>query len=210
MHAPRYEVLLARVRELAPAEPRILDIGQAYEVEQLRSVPGAVVDTLGFDDDRFPLREGERHVSFDLGSAEQHDLWPDLSGYDLVVCAEVIEHLPVSPAHVLRLFHAALRPGGWLVLQTPNAARVRNRLQMLAGRNPFEQLREDSRNAGHFREYTVAELLALGREAGFEPGGWLTADYFDTGSAANRLLRRAGPLIPRSLRAGITVWLQKP
>ncbi len=171
MHAPRYEVLLAKVRELAPGQPRILDVGQAYELERLRSLPGAVVDTLGFDDDRFPLREGERHVTFDLGEAEQPDLWPDL---------------------------------------TPNAARIRNRLRLLAGRNPFEQLREDSRNPGHFREYTVAELLALGREAGFEPGGWLTADSFDTGSASNRILRSAGPLVPRSLRAGITLWLRKP
>jgi len=210
MHAPRYEVLLATVRELAPEQPRILDVGQAYESVELRALPGAVVDTLGFGDDRFPPREGERHVPFDLTSSEHEELWPELGDYDVVVCAEVIEHLHISPLHVLRLLGSALRPGGWLVLQTPNAARIGNRLRLLAGRNPFEQLREDSHHPGHFREYTVDELLALCTEAGFEVGGWLTANYFDTGSRPNHVLRAAEPLVPRRLRGGITVWLRKP
>ena len=210
MHAPRYEVLLAKVRELAPEEPRILDVGQAYEVDGLRVLPDAVVDTLGFGDDRFPPREGEQHIPFDLTLAEKEELWPELGGYDLVVCAEVIEHLPVSPLHVLRFLGSALRPGGWLVLQTPNAARAGNRLRLLAGRNPFERLREDSLHPGHFREYTVDELLELAGDAGFEVGGWLTGNYFDTGSQANRAMRIAEPLVPRKLRGGITVWLRKP
>jgi hypothetical protein len=121
----------------------------------------------------------------------------------------VIEHLAVSPRHVLRFLGSALRSGGWLVLQTPNAARVGNRLRLLAGRNPFEQLRENSLDPGHFREYTVDELLELSRETGFEPGGWLAANYFDTGSMPNRVLRAVEPLVPRRLRGGITVWLRK-
>lgn len=209
VHAPRYEVLLEKVGELAPENPRILDVGAAFEAEQLRALP-ARVDSLGFRDDRFPLREGERHVQFDLKDAERPDLWPDLRDYDVVVCAEVIEHLPVSPVHVLRLLGAALRPGGWLVLQTPNAARLGNRLRLLAGRNPFEPLREESVNPGHFREYTVDELLALLRKAGLEVGGWLTADYFVTGSLPNSVLRRLGPLVPLHLRGGITAWAGKP
>ena len=111
---------------------------------------------------------------------------------------------------MLRLLEAALRPGGWLVLQTPNAARIGNRVRLLTGRNPFEPLREDSVSPGHFREYTVAELLGMVRKAGFEVGGWLTADYFVTGSRSNSVLRSLGPLVPRSLRAGITAWLRRP
>jgi SAM-dependent methyltransferase len=210
MHERRYEALLAKVRELAPGSARILDVGAAYESELLRRLPGATVDTLGFVDERFPPREGERHVTFDLKDAERPELWPDLRGYDLVVCSEVIEHLPVSPLHPLRFFAEMLRPGGHLVLQTPNAARIANRVRLLAGRNPFEPIREDSTSPGHFREYTVDEVLGFARAAGFEVAGWLTANYFVTGTVSNRLARRFEPVVPGRLRAGITVWLRKP
>jgi len=200
-HAARYDLLLAKVRELAPPNPRILDVGPSYEGARLRSLP-ATVDSLGFRDERFLPGEGEQHVQFDLRDAERTELWPQLADYDLVVCAEVIEHLPISPVHVLRLLGTALRPRGWLVLQTPNAARLSNRLRLLAGRNPFEPLREDSVNPGHVREYTVSELLEMARKADLEVGGWLTADYFATGSRAiHSLSPRSCPgYLPRSGR----------
>jgi SAM-dependent methyltransferase len=214
MHARRYEALLEKVQELAPEGAWILDVGQAYEAEKLRELPGAVVDTLGFGDERFPPHEGERHIPFDLKAAQgtwpEWETWPHFEGYDVVVCAEVIEHLPVSPAPALRFVGSALRPGGWLVLQTPNAASIGNRLRLLAGRNPFEELRNDLVSPGHIREYTVDEVLELGRAAGLEPGGWLTANYFETGSRANVAFRRLEPLVPRRLRAGVTAWLQRP
>jgi SAM-dependent methyltransferase len=210
MHERRYAALLDVVRRVSPPEPRILDVGAADEATLLRGLPGATVDTLGFDDERFPPREGERHVRFDLKEAEHRATWPELEPYDLVVCAEVIEHVPVAPQHVVAFLASTLRPGGWLVLQTPNAARIANRVRLLAGKNPFEPLREDSTSPGHFREYTVDELLDLARGAGLEVGGWLTANYFDTGTAANALLRRLGRLVPRRLRAGVTLWARKP
>ena len=200
---------MRKVRELAPANPRILDVGASYEAEELRRLPAAV-DSLGFGDPRFAPPEGGRHIEFDLRNAEARELWPELRDYDVVVCAEVIEHLPISAVHPLRLLATALRPGGWLVLQTPNAARLTNRLRLLVGRNPFEPLRGDLVSPGHIREYTVAEVFELGRAAGLEPGGWLTADYFETGSLPNALLRRLGPLVPRRMRAGITAWFRRP
>ena len=141
---------MRKVRELAPANPRILDVGASYEAEELRRLPAAV-DSLGFGDPRFAPPEGGRHIEFDLRNAEARELWPELRDYDVVVCAEVIEHLPISAVHPLRLLATALRPGGWL-----------------------------------------------------------TADYFVTGSRRNTVLRRLGPFVPPRLRAGITVWLRRP
>jgi SAM-dependent methyltransferase len=198
-----------KVRELAPERPRILDVGPAYETELLRALP-AVVDTLGLADIRFPPQDGERHVELDLRLSDRPEEWPELHEYDLVVCAEVIEHIAVPPVHVLRVLASALRNGGWLVLQTPNAAQLSKRLRLLAGRNPYESLRGSGDCPGHIREYTVDELLALAPEAGLEVGGWLTANYFSTGTFRNSVLRRAESLLPPRLRAGITLWLRKP
>jgi SAM-dependent methyltransferase len=207
MHAARYEVLLDKVRELAPPNPHVLDVGASYEAAMLRALP-ATVDSLGLPDARFPPQSGERHVESDLNEATQPERWPQLDRYDIVVCAEVIEHLAISPTHVFRLLAGALREGGWLIVQTPNAARIGNRARLLLGRNPFDLPSDDRSNPDHVREYTVPELLGMARDAGLQPGGWLTANYFVTGSRANDALRRLSPVVPRSLRAGITAWFR--
>lgn len=51
---------------------------------------------------------------------------------DLVVCSECFEHLP-EPAVALREFCRILKPGGRIVIQSPNAMRLRNL-------NPFHLL----------------------------------------------------------------------
>jgi hypothetical protein len=55
---------------------------------------------------------------------------------------------------------------GVLLLTTPNAAWLKNRLKLLRGRNPFEALRPGG--GGHIRESTLAELRTATQEAGLE------------------------------------------
>ncbi len=216
-HEPRYRFLLAKLAGLVetlrrPGEPvRLLDVGASFESTALRELlRDVVVDSLGYPDGRFPHREHERHVDFDLNEARNVEAWPRLTDYDVVLCAEVIEHLHTAPIHTLRLLHSVLRPHGLLVLQTPNPVHLQNRLAMLRGRNPFERLREDPTNPGHFREYTVDELRELARDAGFEVVEWETRNYFRPQSFKSRLLSAVSPLLPPRLRAGITLVLRKP
>ncbi|HEY7705876.1 MAG TPA: methyltransferase domain-containing protein [Gaiellaceae bacterium] len=199
-HARRYERLLELVRELGPRT--ILVVGPSFETELLReALPSARVDTLGWHDHRFPLREGEHHTQFDLND----DDYPDLAPHDAIVCGEVIEHLRVPPVPVLRFLAGGLEPVGRLILQTPNATALPKRLRMLLGRNPQDPIRDDPFNPGHFHEFTVAELLAAVSEAGLDVERWFTENYFDHGSRKNRAFRAAGPALPRTLREGITV-----
>jgi hypothetical protein len=199
-HKRRYALLLDLVEGLAPA--RILVVGPSFESALLRErLPDATVDTLGWFDHRFPLREGERHVELDLNDGE----YPELGAHDVVVCCEVIEHLHVPAARVFRFLATALAPDGHLVLQTPNATALPKRIRMLLGRNPYEPIRDEPGNPGHFHEYTVSELRAAVEEAGLEVERLLTANYFDHGSWKNRAYRAVGRVLPATLREGTTV-----
>jgi hypothetical protein len=199
-HARRYALLVELVRGFDPRT--ILVVGPSYESVLLRdAIPGVRVDTLGWEDDRFPRVEGERHLQHDLNDPD----YPALEPHDVVVCAEVIEHLHVSPVPVLRFLAGGLAPDGRLVIQTPNATALPKRLRMLLGQNPYDPIREERANPGHFHEYTVPELRAAVEAAGLAIDRLLTANYFDHGSRKNRLYRAAAPVLPGTLREGITV-----
>jgi SAM-dependent methyltransferase len=203
-HARRYALLLELVagliRGLTPG--KLLVVGPSYESVLFREAfPGVVVNTLGWQDHRFPLRDGERHVEFDLND----DDYPELEQHDVVIFGEVIEHLHVSALPVLRFLARGLTPRGHLIVQTPNAAALPKRLRLLLGRNPYEPIRADPRNPGHFHEYTLEELRAAVQGAGLYVTQVLAANYFDHGSRKNRLYRAVGRVLPPSLREGITV-----
>ncbi|HEV2712934.1 MAG TPA: methyltransferase domain-containing protein [Gaiellaceae bacterium] len=188
------------VRSFAP--DTILVVGPSYESVMLRdAVPGATVDTLGWADDRFPRLEGERHFEHDLNDPG----YPELGRYGAIVCAEVIEHLHVPAEAILRTLAGGLVDGGRLVLQTPNATALPKRLRMLFGRNPYEPIRAEPGNPGHFHEYTVGELRQAIETAGLEIERLLTANYFDHGSRKNRAYRAIERVLPGTLREGITI-----
>jgi len=92
------------------------------------------------------------------------DLERDELGVDNADCAvfiEVLEHLHYYYAPlVLSKINKALKPGGALILTTPNMASLFRRLRLLLGIQPIYHY--------HVREYTMKEVVSLLREAGFE------------------------------------------
>lgn len=214
-HARRYLHLVrtidAVLRERGRLEqPRILDVGPNYQTELLRAAhPEGRIDTLGFAHPSFPPRPGEEHVHFDLNDAYYPDRWPESPGHDIVVMAEVIEHLYTSPVTVLECVSSCLASGGAVVIQTPNACALHKRLRMLAGRNPYEPIRGSRGNPGHFHEYTLSELQEAGFAAGLEVLRCDVTNYFEPATAGARLYNEAGRLLPPTLRHGITICLAR-
>ena len=193
-HARRWDFLMARALEAAPreADPAVLDIGPSPFTARLRE-RYARVTSLGFplgdahcsahsdghsDGHSAAHYMGGPHIPFDLAwTAEGRPIETDVR-FDLVVFAEVIEHLTVPPEVVLPALAAVMRPGGTLLLQTPNAASLFKRLELLFGRNPYEPLRLTRDNPGHFREYTGAEIASALRVSGFEVVSHVFENYF--------------------------------
>jgi hypothetical protein len=136
--------------------------------------------------------------------------------------AEVLEHLYTAPQLVLGFVKSLLRPNGFLILQTPNAASLPKRLKLFFGRHPYEKIRTDPRNPGHYREYTISELRALAEEFGFRVERCVTAFYFDAryahdesgsgtgGALFGGLKNVVYRVLPPSLREGITVVWRAP
>jgi 2-polyprenyl-3-methyl-5-hydroxy-6-metoxy-1,4-benzoquinol methylase len=127
----------------------------------------------------------------------------------VIVCAEVIEHLHVPAEGILRALAGGLVAGGHVVLQTPNATALPKRVRMLFGRNPYEPIRAESTNPGHFHEYTLGELRQAVEAAGLEVERLITANYFDHGSRKNRAYRALGGVLPGTLREGITILARR-
>lgn len=113
---------------------------------------------------------GEEHrfdcVCFDL----ERERFPFPDGhFDLVTWCEVIEHLTENPVLALSEVHRVLRPGGAVIISTPNVARVENVVRLWLGLNVFDpyHLGSPLRGSRHSREYTLPELTELLGECGF-------------------------------------------
>jgi ubiquinone/menaquinone biosynthesis C-methylase UbiE len=121
-----------------------------------------------------------------VASAAEAIAFRDAS-FDLIVAADVLEHL-VEPDAFLREAHRLLRPGGVLVLETPNTCfrnypayprlrRLADRLGMPDSRIVCPVPQGESYEHYHIAMRAYPELLAMVRRAGLaiashRPFGW--------------------------------------
>jgi Methyltransferase domain len=220
-HRPRFMFLIEVLRERgATATSRILDIGASPLTSLLASELGVRVESMGLEAEASP--NAGVHHRFDLNALQDRGQWrTDLGPYDVIVFAEVLEHLYTAPELVLPYLRELLVPGGLLLLQTPNAVSLRKRAKMVLGVNPFERIRAARDNPGHFREYTASELNEFLVGAGFSVDRVWLKHYFDVryagherGDEPPRLISGALKnafyrLLPASLREGITILARK-
>lgn len=94
--------------------------------------------------------------------------FPDQS-FDTVICCEVIEHMTVDPMALMTEINRVCKPGGFLVITTPNITGWKNLARMVAGRHPmgfnsFSAINNDRHN----REYTPGEMRTMFGDAGFD------------------------------------------
>jgi SAM-dependent methyltransferase len=176
LHRYRFRALLGA---LPPAPARILEVG---------TTPGQFTEIL--------CRAGYEVAGVDLFPEQRTELWQRLgvevrlcnideqplpyadASFDAVVFSEVIEHLMSAPIAALREMARVLRPGGRLVLTTPNQFYVKSRLRTLAdillGRpfEPFDEFQRamalvgPQRYYNHSRLYTLRELRWLVEQSG--------------------------------------------
>ncbi|HTT65546.1 MAG TPA: methyltransferase domain-containing protein [Bryobacteraceae bacterium] len=176
---------LVRTLEITPPggpADRILEMGAYLQITPaLRSklgygfVRGCYYGPAGKIDRRNAVStDGETFdCEIDLFNAEK-DPYPYPDGhFSTVLCCELIEHLTEDPMHLMSEINRIVKPGGHLVLTTPNIGSLRGIAAMLEGYHPgifnaYIRPRVDGEvDARHNREYTPKEIERLLANSGF-------------------------------------------
>lgn len=182
-HITRLEKTLA-ITPLGGPNDRILEMG-AY----LHITP-ALRDRLGYGEVRGcyygPAGQVDHRVAHSSTGAEfrcdldlfdaEKDRFPYEDEYfSTVLCGELIEHLTADPMHMLAEINRILKPGGYLVLTTPNIGSLRAIAAILQGFHPgffpaYVRPRTEGEEpeARHNREYTPREAARLLVDSGFD------------------------------------------
>ncbi|HEU5158829.1 MAG TPA: methyltransferase domain-containing protein [Streptosporangiaceae bacterium] len=212
----RLIVLLDRILAGADGSLSIVDVGCGDGMgTELTAARAAGHHVVGVDWAAGPLKQAaERGLTLVRGSLD--DGLPFASGsVDVVILSEVVEHLVDTDGGLAELYRV-LRPGGHLLLSTPNLAAWFNRGLVLAGVQPiFSEVslrriygRPGSVVAGHLRLFTKRALTGFLADLGFSGIRVSGACYHDVPGPL-RPLDRCFRVVP-GLAAILMVHARKP
>ena len=202
-HRSRYGFLLELVAARY-AGGKALDVGASPgHVSSLCKLMGMDLTAVDLHpSEQFPARTGRKPInlyeelSIPVCAADiSREKLPFADGeFSLILFNETLEHLVGSPLIPLAEMARTLAPGGRLILTTPNAASLRNRLSFLFGRNVFTPL-EVAINVSpykcHNREYTLGEVTDLTRRAGLKIESATRRNLGEPVEGAGRKMARA-------------------
>ena len=148
-----------KVLDLVGDAKRVLDVGcsTGYLAERLQQRGATVV---GLDLDEQSAERARRFCeAVHVGDVETMELPFEPQSFDAILCGDLVEHLR-DPVAFLERVRPLLRPGGRLVLSTPNIANWSVRLSLLFGRFRYTEWGILDRTHTHFfTRKTLREAL---------------------------------------------------
>lgn len=182
-HLTRLEKTLAITPPASPAD-RILEMGSYLQItpalkEKLGygEVRGCYYGSAGSSERRRTTSStgAEFYCEVDLFDAEKDRFPYEDEHFTTVLCCELLEHLTTDPMRMLAEINRILKPGGHLVITTPNVVSLRALAAILEGFHPgffpaYISPPSDGvePEARHNREYAPREIAVLLHDSGFE------------------------------------------
>ena len=178
-----HEQIADQIRHYVPQGGQVLDLGAGQGALSARLADlGYQVTAADVDASDFRAVEGIefKQLNFDVPEEIAHFVDTHKSEFDAVCGIEVIEHLQDQWQYVANL-KKMLKPGGIMVLTTPNTTSWLSRLLFLF-KGRFHQFADEDVSYGHIAPITPFELsLILEREKlqqlGMTPAGTLPPLY---------------------------------
>lgn len=197
-YATKHISRFVRTLEMTPAgdpSKSILEMGAYMQITPALHfklgygyVRGCYYGTLGRTDRKSVVAGDGRVFECDVDHFDaERDIFPYAGeAFDTVLCCELLEHLPSDPVHMMREINRVLKPGGHLVLTTPNIASLRAISGILQGYHPaffpaYIRPRSEGEEveARHNREYAPMEIQHLLTGSGFEVVSLETGEFLD-------------------------------
>jgi SAM-dependent methyltransferase len=143
---------------------------------------------------------GYEVIATDLNPYRMPDI-PRASGFDVIGCdverhhfpiksnsvssvlfTEVLEHLRINPVLTLKEIRRVIKPGGKMLLTTPNGLSMFNiKSLVMSGKitDPYDEYNklDEVGHMGHVREYTPAEVHSLLTKTGWDIEWSSTSDW---------------------------------
>ena len=152
-----------RAQQLLPQHGRVLDLGCASGGLLALLRPGAS-HLAGLELSASAAKAASEVADLVVqGALEDPDLPFEAGFYDLVVLADVLEHLP-DPDAALRRATGWCKPAGAILISVPNVAHWRARLTLARGRWPADE--SGTFDSSHLRWFTRDAVGALLAQAG--------------------------------------------
>ena len=150
---------------MIPKGARVLDVGCGTGSVSVQIVANGTGSLVGVEPDELRASTArERGVDVRTGILTPA-LIAELGEFDVVLFADVLEHLP-DPHAVLELAKTALAPGGQIVASVPNIAHWSVRTELLRGR--FDYRKWGIMDATHLRWFTDSTIRLLFESAGMK------------------------------------------
>ena len=156
--SPINDYRVKKILSLVGTGNRVLDIG-CYDGTIAKLIAAQGNQVVGIDIAKKAVHMARKNgIQAYVCNLEEDPFPKSIGTFDVIIAGEIIEHI-FDPDALLNKLTKVLKPGGHLILTTPNLASLGSRLSLLVGHLPW-MIENDllPGKSGHIRYFTYSEL----------------------------------------------------